>query len=116
MATVYVYEVDAGPAGLYWEGCGMPGDYPVVTWDDTAQLGRDIVELAGEGHEVIVRSQAWYVENQCGMCGVAPRAECWCPTCDVCGVREYDSERAWDGDNGVHVACLPVHRLGGVSA
>lgn len=69
MSTVYIYEVDAGPAGTYWEGAGLPDDYPVTTWNDTAQLGRDIMELSGEGHEIIVRSQAWYVENECPHCG-----------------------------------------------
>lgn len=69
MSTVYIYEVDAGPAGTYWEGAGLPDDYPVSSWTETTQLGRDIMELAGEGHEVIVRSQAWYVENECPSCG-----------------------------------------------
>jgi hypothetical protein len=69
MSTVYIYEVDAGPAGMYWEGVNLPDDYPITTWTDMAQLGRDIMELSGEGHEVIVRSHAWFVTNNCHWCG-----------------------------------------------
>jgi len=82
-------------------------DYPVREWHDDRQLGLDIVELAREGHEIVVRSQEWWQANSCPECG-APAGECECysPRCDVCGAFQYATpDMEWNGETGLHVDC-----------
>lgn len=75
MARLTISEIDGGPSGTWWEMTENVVDYPVETWNDDAQLARDILELAREGHEIIVRSQEWYNSTLCPICG-EPDDEC----------------------------------------
>lgn len=105
MTTINVYEVDGGPSGTWWEADSNPVDYPVLSWNDTDQLARDLVELAREGVQVVIQSQAWWELHSCPECGGVDCDDCGAPRCDVCGVYEAASDLAWDGEQGIHEDC-----------
>ena len=107
MARLTISEIDGGPSGSWWELSENVIDYPVSQWHDDRQLAADILELAREGHEIVVRSQEWWQANSCPECG-APAGECECgsPQCDVCGAFQLGTpDMEWNGETGMHVDC-----------
>lgn len=108
MNSVFVCEVDGGPSGVWWELTANPVDYPVSVWTDDGQLGRDLVELAREGVQVVIQSQAWWELHSCPECGGVDCDDCGAPRCDVCGVYQASSDLAWNGDESLHEDCMAV--------
>jgi hypothetical protein len=65
MAQAIVFQVDAGPAGMYWDVNLSDGQ----TWEVSDDIRTDISDLSISGYEVVVRSYEWYLKNACSECG-----------------------------------------------